>query len=99
MAVMWIVKEGEGVRIDGIDIWTVERIIEDGTAAELRAPDGSLVTLREDVPFRVGPAFRMSLAPGAPEGCIHLVMDAYAPLMHRHPPRNHKKAPVAGGRR
>jgi len=90
MPIVWTVSEGEGVRIDGTDIWMVDRILDGGASAEVIAPDGRRVTLQEEVVFRVGPGFNMWLTSGAPEGAIRLVMESYTPLMHRHPPRNHK---------
>ncbi len=99
MPVVWQLSPGEGVRIDGTDIWTLERIIDDGLGAELVAPNGQRVTLQMDVVFRVGPGFRFTLAPGAPEGSIRLVMEAYVPLMHRHPPRSLKLLPPRQKRR
>ena len=50
MAIFWDVREGEGVRLDGTDVWLVTRILEDGTAAELLGPAGQRVTLHEDIP-------------------------------------------------
>lgn len=97
MPIVWQVFEGEGVRIDGTDVWILKRIMQDGTAAEMLAPDGSLVVLEEDIAFRVGPGFRMWVMPGAPKGSVRLAMEAYVPVMHRHPPRNHKPG-AAGGR-
>lgn len=98
MAIFWDVREGEGVRIDGTDVWIVTRILEHGTAAELLGPPGQRVTLHEDIPYRPGPGFRMWLVPGASEGCVRLAMEAYVPLMHRHPPRDTRPSRVRGSR-
>jgi hypothetical protein len=97
MAICWTIQEGTGVRVDGTDIWLVEQIIEDGTAAILRSPSGQLVTLKENIEFRVGPGFKMWIAPSPLPGSIMLVMESYTPIMHRQPPRDHKAKPVAGG--
>jgi hypothetical protein len=95
MPIVWTVLQGEGVRLDGTDIWTVERIIDQGASAELAGPDGRRIKLLADQPYRLGPGFRMWLVPGTPSGAVRLVMDAYVPLMHRHPPRDHKQGLTA----
>jgi hypothetical protein len=95
MPIAWTIRQGEGVRIDGTDIWTVEQISDDG-ATVLIGPDGARVTLSGEQPYRLGPGFRIWLGPGAPKGSIRLVMEAYVPLMHRHPPRDHKAKPAQG---
>ncbi|WP_237213190.1 hypothetical protein [Falsiroseomonas oryziterrae] len=89
MAIFWVIPEGEGVRVDGTDIWLVAKIHADGSA-DLTTPDGRTVTLQPEIAFRVGPGFRMWLMPGAPAGTVRLAMESYVPLMHRHPPRSHR---------
>lgn len=81
---------GEGVRIDGTDIWLLKEIIEDGTAAVMFDPTGKEVTLRQDVAYRVGPGFRLSVAAIDAPAHIRLVIDAYIPLVHLYPPRTGK---------
>ncbi|WP_203070558.1 hypothetical protein [Falsiroseomonas ponticola] len=90
MAIFWTIKEGEGIRIDGTDIWMINRIIDGGGAAEVATPFGDIIILEENAVFRVGPGFRMWLERGDLDGHVRLAMEHYVPLMHRHPPRNHK---------
>lgn len=91
---------GEGVRIDATDIWLLKEIIEDGTAAVMFDPAGKEVTLRQDVAYRVGPGFRLSVAAIDAPAHIRLVIDAYIPLVHLYPPRTGKpvvKMPKGAG--
>ena len=97
MPIIWLILEGEGVRIDQTDIWIVEKVLAGGTAARLRRPDGGMIELQENIVHRVGPGFRIWLAPNAPAGHVHLAVEAYAPVMHRYPPRNRRSASQRGG--
>ena len=87
---IYYAKPGEGVRIDVTDIWTVKSISADGISAVIMRPDGSLVTLAEDPPHRIAPGLRLSVMPGRHPGEIALVVDAFIPLIHRHPPRDNR---------
>ncbi len=91
---------GEGVRIDGTDIWVLKEIIEDGTAAVMFDPAGKEVILKQDIAYRAGPGFRLSVAPVAEPDHIRLILDAYIPLVHLYPPRTGKpvvKMPKGSG--
>ncbi len=93
---------GEGVRIDGTNIWLLKTIAEDGAAARFFDPLGREVVLEADVPFRAAPGLKLWLSPvGGSAERVRLVLDAYIPLIHRYPPRTGgpapKRLPAAGG--
>ena len=52
-------RVGEGVRLDGTDIWLLKDIRADGAAAIFFDPTGSEVVLERDVPHRVAPGLKL----------------------------------------
>lgn len=90
MPIIYYSAVGEGVRIDITDVWTVKSIGPDGTSAVIMGPDGQLIGLAGDEVHRVAPGLRLGVAPGRRPGEIGIVLDAFIPLVHRHPPRDHR---------
>lgn len=100
MPIIMTLAVGEAARIDRTDIWTLQAVFEGGTAAEFVDPSGRTVLLRQAVPFRAGPGLHLSVLPADQPGSIRLVVDAYIPLVLRHPPRDHRRtSPVQDGGR
>ena len=83
---------GQGVKIDTADIWLLKEVIQDGTAAVVLDPAGKEVTLVEDFAYRAAPGLRLSVMPATQPDRIRLVIDAFIPLIHRHPPRSNRQA-------
>lgn len=88
---------GHGVKIDTSDVWLLKEVIQDGTAAVMIDPTGKEVTLVEDTAYRAAPGLRLSVMPATQPDRIRLVIDAFIPLIHRHPPRNNKPSATAQG--
>lgn len=84
---------GEGVRVDRTDLWMLRAVIDDGAAAKFVDPQARLITSRQAQLYQVGPGLRRAVTLGRAPDEIILVIDAYVPLVHRHPPRTRMLQP------
>lgn len=80
-------KIGEGVRIGQTDVWLLHAVAENPAAAEFVDPTGQHVSLQEWPCHQVGPGLKLSIKPAQAPDEIILIVDAYVPLVQRHPPR------------